>query len=117
MPDCDLMTARLTADFQFHVDIGTLAHGGHDVTQQLVTLAQDRIDQCTDTDQTTRYGELQIVSFGKQRNDSRLQGLADELAGLIGKHLSGTDLDFLTNLEYTTQDTSTSDTTLELVYG
>ena len=105
----------LTADFQLHVDVRTLADRRHDVTQQLVTLAQDRVDQCSNTDQTTGNSELQVVAFGKQRYDSRLQRLTDELSGLVGEDLSWTDLDFLSDLEHTTQDTSTGDTSLELI--
>ena len=129
---------ELTADLQLDVDIGALANSGHDVTQKLVTLAEDRVHQGTDTDKTSGNGELQIVALGKERDDPGSQGLTDELSGLVGKDLSWSDLDLLsdlvshwrltgdggrchwqtgTNLEHSAQDTSSSYTSLQLVDG
>jgi hypothetical protein len=88
----------LTADLQLDIDIRTLSDGGHDVTQQLVTLAEDGVHQGTDTDKTSGNGELQIVALGKERDDSGSQGLTNELSGLIGKDLTRSDLDFLSDL-------------------
>ena len=56
----------LTADLQLDIDIRTLSDGGHDVTQELVTLAEDGVHQGTDTDKTSGHGELQIVALGKE---------------------------------------------------
>jgi hypothetical protein len=89
----------LTADLQLDIDIRTLSNSGHDVTQQLVTLAEDGVHQGTDTDKTSGNGELQIVALGKERDNSGSQGLTDEFPGLIGKDLTRSDLDFLSDLQ------------------
>jgi hypothetical protein len=106
----------LTADLQLDVDIGTLSNGSHDVTHQFVSLAQDGIHQGSHSDKTSRNGKLKIVALGEERDNPGSKGLTDEFTSLVGKYLSGSDLDFLSDLEHSAQDTSSRYSSLQLVY-
>lgn len=67
------------------------------------------------TNETTGDGKFQIVVFRKQRNNPAVNGPALNLALLILAHNTRPNLNLVSKLEHTSQDTTTSDTTLELL--
>lgn len=99
----------------FDIDGGALANRRHDHTEQSVGTTESGVNEGTDTDKTARNSKLKVVLLGVEGDDSRSQRpTSADTVGVPGNK-TRSDLDFLANLEDTLQDTSTSDTTLQLV--
>lgn len=99
----------------FDVDGWALVNRRHDHTEQSVGTTESRVNEGTDTDKTTGNGKLEVVLLGVEGDDTRSQRSASaDTVGVPGNK-TRSDLDFLANLEDTLQDTTTSDTTLQLV--
>lgn len=86
-----------------------------DEADETVGTAEGGVDAGADTDQTTGDGELEVVVLGKQRDDSREDGLALDLALAVLGDDARADLDLVAELQHTGQDGATGDTALELV--
>lgn len=102
-------------DFKLRVDLRQLALQTEDEADETVGTAESRVNAGTDTDQTTGHGELERVVFGEERDDAREDGLALDLAFVVFADDTGTDFDLVAELQDTSEDGATGDTTLELV--
>lgn len=71
--------------------------------------------QNTHTDQTTRDGKLQIVVLGEERHDPAEDRLGLDLALLVLGDNTRPDLNLVAELEHTSENRATSNTSLELL--
>jgi len=113
--DTEQTTEQEVVDLNLSVDGGKLATETKDETDQTIGTAEGGVDTGTNTDETTRDGELQVVVLGEQSNNSGEDGLALNLALLVLADNTGSDLNLVTELQYTSQDTATSNTTLQVL--
>ncbi|OSS54826.1 hypothetical protein B5807_01369 [Epicoccum nigrum] len=86
-----------------------------DEADQTIGTAEGGVDAGTNANKTTGDGKLQVVVLGEQRDDSREDGLALDLALAVLGHDAGPDLDLVAQLQHTSQDGTTSNTALQLV--
>ena len=97
------------------VNLGELANGTQNLTDQPIRTAKRRVDPRTHTNQTTGDGKLQLVGLGVQTDNSAEDGftLVPSLS-ILGDD-TRPDLDLLTETEDTSQNGTTGNTTLELI--
>lgn len=113
--DTEQSSEEEVVDLDFGVDVGEMSTETEDEANETIGTAEGRVDAGTDTDETTGDGKLQVVVLGEQRDDSREDGLALDLALAVLGHDAGPDLDLVAQLQDTGQDGATSNTALELV--
>lgn len=113
--DTEQTTEQEVVDLDLSVDGGELATETKDETDQTIGTAEGRVDTGTNTNETTGNGELQVVVLGEQSDNSGEDGLALNLALLVLADNTGSDLNLVTELQYTSQDTATSNTTLQVL--
>lgn len=112
--DTEQTAEQEVVDLDLSVNSRELATETKDETDQTIGTAESGVDTSTNTNKTTRNGELQVVVLGKERDNSGEDGLALNLALLVLADNTGSDFDFVTELQHTSQDTATSDTTLQV---
>jgi hypothetical protein len=113
--DTEQTTEQEVVDLDLGVDGGELATETKDETDQTIGTAEGGVNTGTNTDETTGDGELQVVVLGEQSDDSGEDGLALNLALLVLADNTGSDLNLVTELQYTSQDTATSNSTLQVL--
>ena len=113
--DTEQTAEQEVVDLDFSVDGGELATETKDETDQTIGTAESGVDASTNTNKTTRNSELEIVVLSKQRNNSGEDGLALNLALLVLADNTGSDLNLVAELQYTSQDTATSNSTLQVL--
>jgi hypothetical protein len=113
--DTEQTTEQEVVDLNLSVDGGELATKTKDETDQTIGTAEGGINTSTNTDETTGNGELQIVVLGEECNNSREDGLALNLTLLVLADNTRSDLNLVTELQYTVQDTATSNSTLQVL--
>ena len=113
--DTEQTTEQEVVDLNLGVDSGELATETQDETDQTIGTAEGGVNTSTNTDETTGDGKLQVVVLGEQSNNSGEDGLALNLALLVLADNTRSDLNLVTELQYTSQDTATSNTTLQVL--
>lgn len=113
--DTEQTAEQEVVDLDLSVDGGELATETKDETDQTIGTAESGVDTSTNTNKTTRNSELKIVVLSKQRNNSGEDGLALNLALLVLADNTGSDLNLVAELQYTSQDTATSNSTLQVL--
>jgi len=113
--DTEQTTEQEVVDFDLSVDGGELATETKDETDQTIGTAESGVNASTNTNETTGDGELQIVVLGEQCDDSGEDGLALNLTLLVLADNTRSDLNLVTELQYTVQDTATSNSTLQIL--
>jgi hypothetical protein len=113
--DTEQTTEQEVVDLDLSVDGRELATETKDETDQTIGTAEGGVNTGTNTDETTGDGELQVVVLGEQCDDSGEDGLALNLALLVLADDTGSDLNLVTELQYTSQDTATSNSTLQVL--
>lgn len=106
---------EVEVDFDFAVDLGKTAFQAQDVADEAIGSAESGIDAGADTNQTTGDGILEIVGLRVQGDDATEDGLALKCALVVTSDNTGSDLDLVTQLQHTVENTATGDTTLKLV--
>ena len=84
-------------------------------TNETVSTAESGVDSSSNTNQTTRDSELEVVVLREERHNPGEDGTALDLALLVLGDKTRTDLNLITQLEHTSQDRTTSNTTLQLI--
>jgi hypothetical protein len=113
--DTEQTTEQEVVDLDLSVDGGELATETKDETDQTIGTAESGVNTSTNTDETTRDGELQIVVLGEEGDNSGEDGLALNLTLLVLADNTRSDLNLVTELQYTVQDTATSNSTLQVL--
>jgi hypothetical protein len=113
--DTEQTAEEEVVDLDFGVDGGELATETKDETDQTIGTTEGGVNTSTNTDETTRDGELQIVVLGEEGDNSGEDGLALNLTLLVLADNTRSDLNLVTELQYTVQDTTTSNSTLQVL--
>jgi hypothetical protein len=88
----------LTLNLKLRVDVHAVTDIGEDVSDESVGTAHGRVDLGSDTDESTRDGEPEVVVLGKKGDDLGDNRLAVELSVLLLSDDSRTNLNELLEL-------------------
>ena len=102
-------------DFDLGVDLGKLALETKDETNETIGTAKSGVDAGTDTDETTGNGELEAVVLGEQGDNAGEDRLALDGTLVVLADNTGANLNLVAELQDTSKDRTTSNTTLELL--
>lgn len=92
-----------------------LSNGPQDLSDQSVCSAKRRINPGTDTNESTGNSKLEKVILRMKRHNSAENGLAFVPALIVLGNDTWSNFNFLPQPQNTSQDRSTSDTSLEIV--
>jgi hypothetical protein len=102
-------------DLNLGVDLGKLALETKDETDETIGTAESRVDASTDTDETTGDGELEAVVLGEQGDNAGEDRLALDGTLVVLADDTGANLNLIAELQDTSENRATSNTTLELL--
>ena len=74
-------------------DLGQLADGAEDLSNETVRAAERRVDLRADTYEAAGHGKLQVVRLCVERDDARVDGLAAIAPRAVLRDDPGPDLD------------------------
>jgi hypothetical protein len=108
-------TEQEVVDFDLSVDRRQLTTVTQNETNETISTAQGRVDESSNTDETTGNGELEGVLLGEERLDAGVDRTALNLSvGILGNE-TRTDLDLVLELDDSVQDRTTGNTSLQLI--
>lgn len=99
IPPAEEDPKALTLHLQLRVNIHSLPHVTQHVSNQPISPAHRRVDLGSNSNQSSRDGEREIVVLGVEGDDLGENGSADEFSVGVLVDESGSDLDFLLELE------------------
>lgn len=113
--DTEKTTEEVEVNLNLAVDLGQTALETQDETDKTIGTAKGGVDASTNTDQTTGNSVLQVVGLGVQRDNTAEDGSALQGTVVVSGDDTGSDLNLVAKLDDTVQDTTTSNTTLQVV--
>lgn len=102
-------------DLNLGVDLGELALETKDETNETIGTAKSGVDAGTNTDEATGNGELEAVVLGEEGDNAGEDGLALDGTLVVLADNTGANLNLVAELQDTSKDRTTSNTTLELL--
>ena len=97
------------------VHLWKLPDGAQYLSHQPICPAERRIDLGSDTDQSTGYGKREVIALGVQRDDLTKDRFTSISSRVVFGHDPWSDLYFLAEVEDTSEDGATGDTSFQLV--
>ena len=113
--DTQQATEQHETDFQLGVDGWQTAFETKYEPNETICSAKGWIHPGTHTDKASWDSKFQVIVLGEERDDSAKDGSTLDPSLLVLRHQSGANLDLVTKLQDTSKDTTTGNTTLEIL--